>query len=60
MRARQIEFEKLIKCDLVGLDNSVAMTQLLAQAAIREPLRLRVQVHSFEAVCKSVQAGMLP
>lgn len=60
MRARQIEFEKLIKYDLVGLDSSAAMTQLLAQAAlaIGEPLRLRVQVRSFEAVCKLVQAGM--
>ena len=45
---------------LLGLGVVRAMTQLLAQAAlaIGEPLRLRVQVQSFEAVCKLVQAGM--
>jgi DNA-binding transcriptional LysR family regulator len=60
LRARQIEFAKLIKFDLVGLDSSAAMMKLLAQSAlaIGEPLRLRFQVRSFEAVCKLVQAGM--
>ena len=60
LRVQQIEFEKLIKYDLVGLDSSAATMQLLAKAAlaIGEPLRLRVQVYSFEAVCKLVQAGM--
>ena len=36
------------------------MMRLLAKAALEAglPLRLRVQVWSFEAVCKLVQAGM--
>lgn len=60
LRARQIAFAKLIKFDLVGLDFSAAMMRLLADAAlvVGEPLRLRMQVRSFEAVCKLVQAGM--
>ena len=60
LRARQIAFEHLLKYDLVALDSSAAMMGLLAAAAagIGQPLRLRVQVQSFEAVCKLVQAGM--
>jgi DNA-binding transcriptional LysR family regulator len=60
LRVRQIEFAQLIKYDLVGLESSAAMMRLLAQAALEAglPLRLRVQVWSFEAVCKLVQAGM--
>jgi DNA-binding transcriptional LysR family regulator len=34
LRVRQIEFEKLIKYDLVGLDSFAAMMQLLAQSAL--------------------------
>jgi DNA-binding transcriptional LysR family regulator len=60
LRARQIDFSQLIKHDLVGLESSAAMMRLLSQAALEAglPLRLRVQVWSFEAVCKLVQAGM--
>ena len=45
---------------MVALDGSAAMMRLLAKAALETglPLRLRVQVWSFEAVCKLVQAGM--
>lgn len=60
LRVRQVTFEQLVKYDLVALDSSTAMMRLLAGAAIDagQPLRLRVQVKSFEAVCKLVQAGM--
>lgn len=53
-------FEEIIKFDLVGLDSDTAMMHLLldAASAMGEPLRLRVQVSSFDAVCKFVQAGM--
>ena len=53
-------FAELLQYDLVALDGSAAMMRLLAHAALDagQPLRLRVQVKSFEAVCKLVQAGM--
>jgi len=60
LHVRQARFNQLLKYDLVALDSSAAMMRLLADAALGEgqPLRLRVQVKSFEAVCKLVQAGM--
>ena len=60
LRSRKAAFADLLKHDFVGLDSQAAMMKLLADAAaaIGEPLRLRVQVSSFEAVCKLVQAGM--
>lgn len=58
--ARRVAFATLIEYDFVGLDSGAAMMQLLADAAAacEQPLRLRMQVYSFEAVCKLVQAGM--
>ena len=60
LRARQVPFEQLLKYDLVALDSPAAMMRLLSEAAAGagQPLRLRVQVKSFEAVCKLVQANM--
>ena len=60
LRARKVGFVQLLKYDLVGLDSSAAMMRLLGEAALaaQQPLRLRMQVMSFEAVCKLVQAGM--
>ena len=60
VRTRSTPFATLLKYDLVGLDGSAAMMRLLSSAAVRaeQPLRLRIQVKSFEAVCKLVQAGM--
>ena len=60
LRMRKAGLAELLKHDFVGLDSQAAMMKLLADAAaeIGEPLRLRVQVSSFEAVCKLVQAGM--
>jgi DNA-binding transcriptional LysR family regulator len=60
LRARQAAFADLLKYDLVGLDGAAAMMRLLGRAATdaEQPLRLRMQVKSFEAVCKLVQAGM--
>jgi DNA-binding transcriptional LysR family regulator len=59
-RAESSKFEQLLKYDLVALDSSAAMMRLIADAALvsGQPLRLRMQVKSFEAVCKLVQAGM--
>lgn len=60
LRARQLPFKSLLKYDLVALDSPAAMMRLLARAAgdAGQPMRLRVQVKSFEAVCKLVQANM--
>jgi DNA-binding transcriptional LysR family regulator len=60
LRGRQIQFCELVKHDLVALESSAAMMRLLSKAALEigMPLRLRMQVWSFEAVCKLVQAGM--
>ena len=66
LRARRAPFAQLLKYDLVALDSSAAMMRVLGDAAAGagQPLRLRVQVRSFEAVCKLVQAnlgiGVLP
>ena len=60
LRARQSAFTQLLKYDLVALESSAAMMRLLSDAASAagQPMRLRVQVKSFEAVCKLVQAGL--
>jgi DNA-binding transcriptional LysR family regulator len=60
IRARQVAFEELVEYDLVTLDSSAAMMRLLQEAAAHagQPLRLRMQVKSFDSVCKLVQAGM--
>ncbi len=59
-------FAELLERDLVGLEGGSTLTRLLeAQAALLlRPMALRVQVRSFEAVCRSVEArlgiGVLP
>jgi DNA-binding transcriptional LysR family regulator len=61
-----VSFSDLIERDLVGLEGSSTLTRLLqAQAAqLLHPIALRVQVRSFEAVCRAVEArlgvGVLP
>lgn len=59
-------FADLLERDLVGLEGSSTLTRLLeAHAAeLLRPMALRVQVRSFEAVCRAVEArlgiGVLP
>ena len=61
-----VAFADLLGRDLVGLEGGSTLTRLLtAQAAqLMRPMALRVQVRSFEAVCRAVQArlgiGILP
>jgi len=59
LRSRSVRFADVIDQDFVGLDNSSAISQTLADAAqaLGAPLRLRVQVQSFEAVCRLIGAG---
>jgi len=57
---RDLRFEDVLGQDLIALESGSSMMRLLAeQAAVLETaLRLRVQVRSFEAVCRMVQAGL--
>lgn len=61
-----LHFAELLDRDLVGLEGGSTLTRLLeAQAALLlRPIALRVQVRSFEAVCRAVEArlgiGVLP
>jgi len=64
-RAR-IGFEEVLDYDFVGLDRSSALQRFLASKAVRigRPLRLRVQLRSFDAVCRMVECkvgiGIVP
>ncbi|UCE32421.1 MAG: LysR family transcriptional regulator [Burkholderiales bacterium] len=55
-----VAFEQVLAFDLVGLESGSSMMRLVfAQASERlKPLRIRVQVKSFEAVCRMVRAGL--
>jgi DNA-binding transcriptional LysR family regulator len=61
-----LAFADVLERDLVGLEGGSTLTRLLeAQAAVLlQPMALRVQVRSFEAVCRAVEArlgiGVLP
>lgn len=61
-----LAFADVLERDLVGLEGGSTLTRLLeAQAAVlMHPMALRVQVRSFEAVCRAVEArlgiGVLP
>ena len=61
-----LAFADILERDLVGLEGGSTLTRLLeAQAAVLlHPMALRVQVRSFEAVCRAVEAklgiGVLP
>jgi DNA-binding transcriptional LysR family regulator len=60
LRARSLAFAKLLDYDFVGLESNTVISQiLLAQARQAEkPLRLRVQVKSFDVVARMIQAGL--
>lgn len=61
-----VPFADLVERDLVGLEASSTLTRLLTSKAElqMQAMALRVQVRSFEAVCRAVQAqlgiGILP
>lgn len=62
----QLAFADLLERDLVGLEGGSTLTRLLTAQAAQQlrPMALRVQVRSFESVCRAVQArlgiGILP
>lgn len=60
LRSRNVMFSALLDHDFVSLESGTAITRLLSdQAAVaRRPLRNRIQVHSFAALCKMIEAGL--
>lgn len=58
-RAR-ISFSEVLDYEFVGLDRSSALQRFLATKAARagRPLRLRVQLRSFDGVCRLVECGV--
>ncbi len=65
-KCARIGFEDVLERDFVGLDRSSALQRFLATKAVRigRPLRLRVQLRSFDAVCRLVECkvgiGIVP
>jgi DNA-binding transcriptional LysR family regulator len=55
-----ISFTEVLEHDFVGLDRASALQRFLAGKASRtgKPIRLRVQLRSFDAVCRMVEAGV--
>lgn len=58
-RAR-IGFAEVLDYDMVGLDRASAIQRFLADKASRvgRPLRLRVQLRSFDAICRLVECNV--
>jgi DNA-binding transcriptional LysR family regulator len=62
----KLAFEDVLDQDFVGLDRASAIQRFLATKAVRigRPLRLRVQLRSFDAVCRLVECkvgvGIVP
>lgn len=56
----KIGFEEVLHHDFVGLDRASALQRFLAGKAVRigRPLRLRVQLRSFDAVCRLVECNV--
>ncbi|QRM29821.1 LysR substrate-binding domain-containing protein [Microvirga sp. VF16] len=55
-----IPFAEVLDHNFVGLDRASALQRFLAGKATRigKPIRLRVQLRSFDAVCRMVEAGV--
>jgi DNA-binding transcriptional LysR family regulator len=60
LRARALAFAKLLDHDFVGLESNTVISRLMLEEAGRagKPLRLRVQVKSFDVLARMVQAGL--
>src|SRR6266536_4703278 len=56
----KISFADVLDHDFVGLDRASALQRFLADKAVRigQPLRLRVQLRSFDAVCRLVECNV--
>jgi DNA-binding transcriptional LysR family regulator len=60
VRERKLAFARLLDHDFVGLESNTVISRLMLDEANRagKPLRLRVQVKSFDVVARLVQAGL--
>jgi DNA-binding transcriptional LysR family regulator len=56
----KLAFAEVLDHDFVGLDRASALQRFLADKAARigQPLRLRVQLRSFDAVCRLVECNV--
>ncbi len=56
----KIGFDEVLDYDFVGLDRASALQRFLASKAMRigRPIRLRVQLRSFDAVCRMVECNV--
>jgi DNA-binding transcriptional LysR family regulator len=59
-RRRRIAFREVLHRDFVGLSAGSALQDYLGQHAARagSPLRLRVRLNSFDAICRMVEQGI--
>ena len=59
-RADTAAFAEMLEHNFVGLDRASALQRFLADKAVRagQPLRLRVQLRSFDAVCRLVECNV--
>lgn len=59
-KRKSVAFAEVLGEDFVGLDRASSLQRFLASKASREgrPLRLRVQLRSFDAVCRLVECGV--
>lgn len=56
----RISLHEAVSYDFIGLQQDASLHGLLQQAArhLGTPLRLRIQVRSFEAICRMIDTGM--
>jgi DNA-binding transcriptional LysR family regulator len=59
-RLPRVTFAQVLDFDFVGLERSSSLQRFLTAKAAREgrPLKLRVQLRSFDAVCRLVECGV--
>jgi len=59
-KRRKLAFAQAVDCDFVSLTQATSLAQRLelASGAISKPLRIRIQVRSFDAMCQMVAAGL--
>jgi DNA-binding transcriptional LysR family regulator len=59
-RRSRVNFAEVLAFDVVGLERSSSLQRFLVAKAAREgrPLKARVQLRSFDAVCRLVEAGV--
>ena len=59
-KRKKLAFAEAVAYDFVSLTQSTSLAQRLEleSAQIRQPLRIRIQVRSFDAMCQMVAAGL--